>query len=64
MQKLYGPPKGAVIPAPESESEYDSKPSSTPDSGTGSFTLEPLVPASSQVPVPWVDYAAIIVSEI
>ena len=41
--------KGDVIPAPESELEYDSRPSFTPDSGTGSFALESMVPAPSQV---------------
>ena len=41
--------KGDVIPAPESELEYDSRPSFTPDSGTGSFALESLVPAPSVV---------------
>ena len=39
--KLYQvqcvPNKGGLIPALESESEYDSRPQSIPDSGTGSF---------------------------
>ena len=42
--------KGDVIPTPESESEYDSRPSYTPDSGTGSFALESLEPVPSLVP--------------
>ena len=41
--------KGDVIPTPESESEYDSRPSYTPDSGTGSFALESLEPVPSLV---------------
>ena len=40
-----------VIPAPESELEYDS--------GPGSFALESLVPVPSLVPAPWVNYAQI-----
>ena len=36
------PTKDVVTPAPESESEYDSRPFSTPDSGTSSFGLESL----------------------
>ena len=44
------PTKGDVIPTPESESEYDSRPSYTPDSGTGSFALESLEPVPSLVP--------------
>ena len=48
------PDKGDVIPAPESELEYDSRPSFTPDSGTGSFALESLEPAPSLVLVPLV----------
>ena len=51
--------KGDVIPAPESELEYDSRPFSTPDSGPGSFALESLVPVPSLVPAPWVNYAQI-----
>ena len=42
--------KGDVIPTPESESEYDSRPFYTPDSGTGSFALESLEPVPSLVP--------------
>ena len=42
--------KGDVIPTPESESEYDSRPFYTPDSGTGSFALESLKPVPSLVP--------------
>ena len=41
--------KGDVIPTPESESEYDSRPFYTPDSGTGSFALESLEPVPSLV---------------
>ena len=41
--------KGDVIPALESELEYDSRPSFTPDSGTSSFALESLLPAPSVV---------------
>ena len=39
--------KGGVTPAPESESEPDFGPVSTPDSGTGSLDLESLEP------IPW-----------
>ena len=48
------PINGDVILAPESESEYDSRISFTPNSGTGSFALESMVPAPSQVLAPWV----------
>ena len=48
-----------MIPAPESELEYDSRPFSTPDSGPGSFALESLVPVPSLVPAPRVNYAQI-----
>ena len=42
--------KGEVTPVPESDFEYDSRPLSIPDSGTGSFALESLEPAPPVVP--------------
>ena len=47
--------KGVMIPAPESESEYDSMPSSTPDSDTDSYALESVVSIPSLVSIPRVD---------
>ena len=47
--------KGGLIPAPESESEPDFLPLSTPDSGTGSFPLEPLEPIPRVESAPQVD---------
>ena len=39
-----GRTKGGVIPTPEPASEPDFRPSSTPNSDTNSFPLEPLEP--------------------
>ena len=44
-----------MIPAPESVSEYDSSPSSTPDYDTDSYALESLVSIPSLVLIPRVE---------
>ena len=44
-----------MTPAPESGSEYDSKPFSTPDSGTGSIGLELLESVPWLEPIPLLD---------
>ena len=55
--------KGVMIPAPESESEYDSMPSSTPDSDTDSYALESVVSIPSLVSIPRVESIPLILRE-